>query len=524
MNLFDHLFAPKQLRRPTRRRGFTPILDSLSERIVPAVTSTTFVGGILTVRCDNADDVVQITENLHHNILVNGQPVRDIMVQPDTTNTKEIDVFGNGGNDRLEIRLPSYRGADLLDGSDGMDTLIGGNGKSTLLGGPNDDIMDGVGGDDVLTGNGGNDLLVGGIGVNRIRESANVGFVVTSGVMTGVGTDRFAQINSVELTGGSGSHTYDTRLFAGTALIDAGGGNDVIMTGPNDDTVFGGAGNDVILTGGGKNWAFGATGNDSIVGGANSDVLQGNEGDDTIQGAAGDDTLEGGADFDTLMDSGSDIAIDDMSMSITRLTPSGTSAEMDTLSGFDAARLSIDALSIGGRIDGAKFSGRLTLLGGRYSDTLIGGSNNDTIFGFDDDDLMLGNDGNDLMLGYGGRDLMIGGMGADVMEGGAGEDILIGGATTWDGGQRTAPWELQEIHAEWRRTDLDYSSRVSNIFSGVGLTGAALYPPDFVDGTHPLDNVGDTLTGGRGDLDLFFWILSEDNVTDQDPAESWPGL
>jgi Ca2+-binding RTX toxin-like protein len=508
------------LRRPGKSdqgrrkpRSFVPSLESLAERLAPAVASTTFLNGVLTIQCNNADDVVRLRQDPRGNILLNGAPARDARVD----NTMDIRIFGRGGHDLLEVDLPLYFGKDHLDGSDGNDTLVGGNGRSTLLSGPNADDM---------TGGGGDDSFVGGTGSNRLIESANTNMTLTDTQMTGLGTDQLQDISTAQLTGGSGGHRYVTTGFTGSVFIDGGGGVDLILTGPGDDTLFGGAGTDkdIIYGGGGNDQVWGQGGNDWLNGNAGSDILYGGAGDDTLVGETGEDTMDGGDDYDTLREKGESIWIDNQQLQIAWHLPDDHEivVEWDTHTGIEAAHLSGYAdLTNGIRIDGSHFSGPLTLDGGDYNDTLIGGSGRDTIDGFLGDDLILGNGADDRLLGNEGRDLLVGGSGADELEGGAGEDILIAGATVWDA-NAGGPLELVELHNEWRRTDLDYENRWLSLYNGVGPNKSAHLNPSDWGSTLLDDGVVDVLTGGD-DADLFFWRDNEDDAPDRDDSELWPG-
>lgn len=85
-------------------------------------------------------------------------------------------------------------------------------------------------------------------------------------------------------------------------------GNDTIITGAEDDTVWanGGdvfgadAGNDTIYTGDGNDTGGGGSGNDEIYFAAGDDLLAGQEGEDTIFGGDGNDWIGGEADNDLL--------------------------------------------------------------------------------------------------------------------------------------------------------------------------------------------------------------------------------
>jgi Ca2+-binding RTX toxin-like protein len=121
---------------------------------------------------------------------------------------KRIEVFGLGGDDRIEVPaefvitrlhpLPSGRVTrthaqpipTMLEGSRGNDTLVGGDARDTLIGGrgadviygragddhlsggPDRDRLDAGAGNDLVEGNDGHDRLVGGEGIDRLLGGA----------------------------------------------------------------------------------------------------------------------------------------------------------------------------------------------------------------------------------------------------------------------------------------------------------------------------------------------------------------
>jgi Ca2+-binding RTX toxin-like protein len=93
--------------------------------------------------------------------------------------------------------------------------------------------------------------------------------------------------------------------------INSAGGNDVIEVvaqldatidaGEGNDTVVSGAGDDVISGGGGRDRLFGADGDDHVIGGPGADRLFGDDGNDTVSGNGGHDHLRGGNGADWLI-------------------------------------------------------------------------------------------------------------------------------------------------------------------------------------------------------------------------------
>jgi Ca2+-binding RTX toxin-like protein len=78
-------------------------------------------------------------------------------------------------------------------------------------------------------------------------------------------------------------------------------GNDILMSGPQDDLVIGGAGDDILSGGKGRDLIFGASGNDTINGDNGRDNLIGQDGNDMINGGVQQDALYGMAGADNLI-------------------------------------------------------------------------------------------------------------------------------------------------------------------------------------------------------------------------------
>jgi hypothetical protein len=132
---------------------------------------------------------------------------------------------------------------------------------------------------------------------------------------------------------------------------------------------------------------------------------------------------------------------------------------------------------------------------------LAGGiANFQNIVGSAGNDILVGNGGN-VLDGRGGRDLLIAGNAASVLLGGGGEDLLIAGTTAYDLDSSA----LAAIHAEWRRTDIDYATRVANLTTDNGAPLPKLIADDTVEsngGSNTLS--GDDVTTDDNALDLFF--------------------
>lgn len=85
-----------------------------------------------------------------------------------------------------------------------------------------------------------------------------------------------------------------TLRYTGEDHIVIGGtaGNDKIISGAGDDTVWGDGGNDIIE---------GGDGNDALIGGAGDDIITDIHGFDTIKGGDGNDVINAGGDEDLII-------------------------------------------------------------------------------------------------------------------------------------------------------------------------------------------------------------------------------
>lgn len=188
-----------------------------------------------------------------------GDDVFIIPALPQTGPARWGEVYGNDGNDRIEL-------PDDFDyftyGGAGNDTVLGGLRGENLLGGSGADRLYGRDGIDTLEGEAGHDRLFGGSGADSLRGA-----------------------------------TGRDRLFGGN-------GADDLVGGQGRDRLSGGNGNDRLLGQAGTDWISGGAGDDRLFGGADDDTLGGNAGNDTVSGGDGYDSFV----FET--GSGSDVFAD----------------------------------------------------------------------------------------------------------------------------------------------------------------------------------------------------------------------
>jgi len=157
---------------------------------------------------------------------------------------------------------------------------------------------------------------------------------------------------------------------------------------------------------------------------------------------------------------------------------------------------------------------------------LIGTSGRDTLHGGEANEILIGGDGQDSLLAAGGRDLCFGGSGGDSIHAGNDDDIIISGKTAYyvESSKALNLAALTAIMAEWARTDIGYSTRVSHIRDGGGINGSYRLNSS----TCFRDNAIDLLYGESG-RDWFLATSRDldhalDRVLWGSGAETWTGI
>lgn len=308
-------------------------------------------------------------------------------------------INANSGNDTINAGA----GNDLIYGSWGNDVLAGEEGNDLVYGGYGNDTVSGGAGDDLFRVTG--TKAKGFEGYDNYDGGAGQDSIVAYGSKVDIGMSSFGPGNGIETidvtaaTGGARllgdwqSNTLDFSAVAieGSAVIDAGGGNDTVTGTQEADTIIGGQGNDT-LNGGGGDDVF------SLVGNGCRYV----EGYDTYQGGVGQDAI---------VANGRNVDLGLKSFSATN------SVEV-----IDFSAVTGKARIVGDYGDNLFDFSAVTIKGNASIDA---GGGNDTVFG---------SAGNDTMLGNSGNDYLSGGIGADRLSGGNGNDTFAFGA---DWGQDT---------------------------------------------------------------------------------------
>ena len=128
-------------------------------------------------------------------------------------------VVGGQNNDQLF----GEAGDDIVLGNLGDDVCYGGEGSDIVRGGQGDDILSGDDGDDWLAGDRGADNITGGLGADIFYSFAGAG----SDLVTDFNR---AQGDRIQLDPGE---TYSVYQSGANAIIDLGGGDQIILAGVN---------------------------------------------------------------------------------------------------------------------------------------------------------------------------------------------------------------------------------------------------------------------------------------------------
>ena len=479
---------PRFLRHRLQRR-FQPTLESLTDRIVPAVTASfNPTTGILAVVGDAQANTISFSRDNAGRILINGGGIAVNGGTATVANTSILKVNGRAGNDT--IALNEARGAlpkVHFNGGAGNDTLVGGAGDDLLFGQSGNDTLSGKGGFDLLLGGSENDTLTGGDADDQVHgQSGNDRMIWNSGDDTdlnegGDGTD------TVEVNGGSGAEAFTTtangarvrfdRIDPAPFAIDIGTSENLVLNALGGDdshaatgnlaaliaiTVDGGAGNDTILGSNGIDILIGGDGNDFIDGqqgndtaflGAGNDVFQWDPGDgsDVVEGQAGADTLlfngSGGNEIFEASANGGRVLftrnlgnivmdLDDVESIDLKALGGTDTTTINDLAGTDLAEINVNLAAVGGAGDG--LADGVFVMGSSNDDEIAvtGSASGLTVTGL----AAVVNITNVeptfdalTIAGIGGDDVIdAGGLPADLvaltLDGGDGDDLLTGSA------------------------------------------------------------------------------------------------
>jgi Ca2+-binding RTX toxin-like protein len=455
---------PRTLRSPRRLTAgvfvaavaVVAIPATADAAVTPAVTGTH-----LTLTGDDSADNIALADNaaglLTHNFSGGGlADDTDFDPSPHETKTLPADgtvdvaVNAGGGSDTINLSR-SNLASTTIDGDDGDDIIVGTAAADVINGSDGSDRITGFRGGDTINGDAGNDVMIwnngdgsdtndGGTGNDEtlvttgtaddamtvIADGARTKFIRTS---PGPFSIDMGTVEKLTITSFSGDDGLETAAGVTLAMnIDAGPGNDAIITGDAADLLQGGDGDDTLTGGGGGDRIVGNRGGDTMNGGAGEDTMVWNNGDgsDVMNGEAGVDrtevNLSGAGDTSTLKVEQGRVRYDRLNPGPFNLSiGSAEIFELNTLGGNDTLTTE-PGVPIAVVADG-----------GEGDDTFTGGDEPDTFFGGSGDDRLDPGLGNDVADGGDGNDALTIRDGAgDLGRGGAGFDTAIADAMTVD--------------------------------------------------------------------------------------------
>ncbi|WP_238365316.1 hypothetical protein [Mesobacterium pallidum] len=407
----------------------------------------------------------------------------------------------------LTVQGPIFDGANLLelsvaDGGDGLldtaiflapvtgvyatggpveDRIEGTDLYDQLLGFRDNDTIEGRGGNDTLYGGPGHDSLIGGAGADVLNG--------------GFGDDTASYVETLRLPlGGLVVSLEDPSQNTGSAAGDTYLGVENLETGAGADTLIGDDAGNGLVSGADDDVLYGRGGDDELRGGDGNDALFGEDGADTLYGAGGNDTLTGGAGADELRGGG---GIDLVSYAD---AGAGVVAALAN-TGINAGDAAGDSYYAVEQLEGSAHADDLR--GSGASDTIRGGAGADSLRGNGGTDFLYGGDGHDSLRGGAERDYLYGENGHDLLQGEAGDDWLTGGggADTLDGGDGTdvASYLTAEagVTVVMGNMALNTGQAANDVFLSIeGLIGSG-----FADDLRG-DEFANTIAAGVGDDDV----------------------
>jgi Ca2+-binding RTX toxin-like protein len=385
------------------------------EGVARAAVTAQFANNTLTLTGDDSAETLTLGvsgPSVTHNLAGQGgfESSTDFdpgpaQVQIPSDGSVNLALHLGGGSDNVNVSVPAFAGAPVIDGGDGDDTLVGSARADTVDGGAGNDRITAFRGNDTINGGTGNDVIIWSNGDGSDIVDAGPG--VDESVIVAATAD---DLMTVEQVGAAARFTranspFSLELRATERLsVSSAAGNDRFLAAPDVPlalAIDAGPGDDVITTGAGR---------DELIGGSGKDVLNGGAGDDRLLWREGDgsDVLNGddGVDrVDAELSAGDDSLV---------LKPDGARVgfERSGPGPFESSIASSEVLA-------------LDALGG--NDTLVAAAGVKLALiadGGAGDDKLMGTDAPDMLTGGTGDDRLEGGFGNDVVDGGDGRDAL----------------------------------------------------------------------------------------------------
>jgi Ca2+-binding RTX toxin-like protein len=479
--------------------------------------------GITSAYGGDGNDIIYSHADTH------GGAGNDLIILQNSSSSSFVYIYGEAGDDEIRAsasgnNISGGAGADLLTGADGNDILASGDflpfsttaiddmglERDTLAGaGGNDKLSAGYG--DNVDGGSGSDTLalsLGGLAAGIAFDTAGIAsglpFAFAGGTIQNVETLSY-------LRGSEFADTLSLATQATLLTVDAGAGDDLVISHNSSASVSGGLGDDRFVSGiAGDIWdggagvdtldyqnygsavtvslglAAGSTGSgaggdslrniENVDGSASGDTIGGSDQDNVLRGFAGNDSLSGNGGADVLIGGGGDDAmaggtgndifyVEDAGDSVSEAAGQGNDRVVASLSYALAGGAEVEQLEL---LDSAG-TDAMDLTGSNFANTIIGNAGINTL---------RGEGGNDFLVGGGGTDLMYGGTGNDTYYVDNGGDVVVEAASEGNDRIATAVSYVLAIGAEVEQLEAINSAATGamdltgNIFANT-ITGNA---------------------------------------------------
>ncbi|MFB2549476.1 calcium-binding protein [Ensifer soli] len=204
-------------------------------------------------------------------------------------------IYAGGGNDILQGGTSN----SMLDGGSGNNTFIVGAAANRIYAGSGFDTVDYSGlGYGVAFGYSAGSQAATAIGARLANTPTGADKIIATRFSDYIDLGVFSE-DSYLIEAGRGNDTIITR--GGNDTLRGGDGNDTLDGGAGNDTLYGDAGNDTLTATNGYNRLYGGTGNDTLTDGTDDDRLDGGAGNDILRSSFGYDTMTGGSGADTFL-------------------------------------------------------------------------------------------------------------------------------------------------------------------------------------------------------------------------------
>jgi len=413
---------------------------------------------------DAGDNVLNVTDGGDY--FIYGDAGNDTITFSSNSNNT---IEGGAGDDLIKVDYqygdPSY--ANTFAGGTGIDRIESGGSADTYLfnrGDGQDTINDldvyesgaadklvfgsGIAASDVTASRSGDNLVIKVNDPNNASATDQITIENWEYLPQRIEQVQFADgttlsmgdLTRLSMVGTAGADTL--TVWGDGTFADGKEGDDTIVTGYSDVTIYGGDGNDTITALGGNDTLDGGENDDYLDGGADNDTLWGGNGNDILVGGTGDDKLygEAGANY---LDGGDGADI---------LNSGGPGSSLYGGAGND----DISAAGGGNMLDGGAGDDILVadgddnyLDGGDGVNTVQAVGNNNSLFaGTGNDDLAAWGDGNYLDAGDGANTLYAQGIN-NYMNGREGNGVLNGDVRliVWNGARCAVLFVREESEA-----------------------------------------------------------------------------